>query len=415
MNSDCNKEIKYQTLKKYFEDTASSEERELVNGWLDNPENPVKFESCLRLLWKEMDQDAGKPTNDVSELLHKIHHSINLSGENEKVRSSPQRSKPVISFTVVLRNLARVAAILLLPLLGYIGWEIYSQKMWMENQTEIVYNEIICPIGVRSQFELPDGTRGSLNNGSRLKYPVKFYGDTREVELIGEAFFDVSHKKSKPFIIATEGLDIKVLGTRLNVYSYPGEGYQEFTLESGTIELLKKENKQRISIGKMKPGQHVVYIFEEHKVESEWEKPDKESIPVDRIYSKEELEKILIEMKPGQSAVYEMKDGELDVTLDNTTYQYTAWKDGKLVLRNDPMPNVLKRIERWYNVKFNILDESINEYTFWATFEEETLDQVLKLLSLSGPFKFMKHPKEQMAGGTYKPQEIDVMIKNNKI
>ena len=134
---------------------------------------------------------------------------------------------------------------------------------------------------------MPDGTRGSLNNGSRLKYPVKFYGDTRKVELVGEAFFDVYHDKNRPFIINTDGLDIKVLRTRLNVYSYPEEGYQEFTLESGTIELIKKENNQRISLGKMKPGQHVVYRFEESKVDFDLEKPDKESIPIDKINSKE--------------------------------------------------------------------------------------------------------------------------------
>ncbi|MCK5137986.1 MAG: DUF4974 domain-containing protein [Bacteroidales bacterium] len=410
MSSNHNKEINYCIIKKYFEDTASDEEKNLVNSWLQNPESALKFESRLRLLWKEMDPDASNPAIDLNELLHKIHHTINLTGKKEKIRSSPQRSKPVVSFNIVLRNIARVAAILLLPLLGYIGWEIYSQKMWVENQTEIVYNEIICPLGVRSQFELPDGTKGSLNNGSRLKFPVKFYGDTRNVELVGEAFFDVYHDKNRPFIISTDGLDIKVLGTRLNVYSYPGEGYQEFTLESGSIELIKKENNQRISIGKMKPGQHVVYRFEESKVNFDLENPDKESIPIDKADNKKKLEDILIEMKPGQSVVYELKDGELDIKLDNVDY-YTAWKDGKLVLRNDPMPNVLKRIERWYNVKFNILDESICEYTYWATFEEETLDQVLKLLTLSGPFKFEKLPKEKMAGGAYKAQEIDVMMK----
>lgn len=410
MDSKCNKEIHYRIIKKYFEGTASDEESKLVQSWFNNPESSIKFESCLRLLWKEMDQDARNPAIELNELLHKIHHTINLAGKKENIRSSLQRSKPVISFNTVLRNIARIAAVFLLPLLGYIGWEIHSQKMWMTNQTEIVYNEIICPLGVRSQFELPDGTRGSLNNGSRLKYPVKFYGDTRNVELVGEAFFDVSHDKNRPFVINTDGLDIKVLGTRLNVYSYPGEGYQEFTLESGTIELIKKENNRRISIGKMKPGQHVVYRFEEGKVNLDSEKPDKESISINKVTRKEELEELLIEMKPGQSAVYNMKEGELDIKLDDADH-YSAWKDGKLVLRNDPMPNVLKRIERWYNVQFNIMDESINEYTYWATFEEETLDQVLKLLTLSGPFKFEKRPKKKMADGTYKTQEIDIMIK----
>jgi transmembrane sensor len=407
MNSKYNKEIQYSIIKKYFEDKASDEEKKLVNNWLNNPESAYRYESFLRLLWKETDSDARQTSIDLNLLLDKIHHTINLKSGKEKIRRLPVRSKQVVSFTHVLKNIARVAAILLLPLMGYIGWKMYSQEMWVNNQTEIVYNEIICPLGARSQFVLPDGTRGNLNNGSRLKYPVKFHGDTREVQLVGEAFFDVYQDKNRPFIIKTVGLDVKVLGTKLNVYSYPGESYQEFTLESGTVELIKKENNKEISIVSMKPGQHVIYRFEEDKIDMEAENSDIESTT---ITDKEELEEFVSKMKNGQRAIYEMKKGKMDIKYDET-YYYSAWKDGKLVLRNDPMPNLLKRIERWYNVKFNVLDEGINEYTYWATFEEENLDQVLKLLSLTGPIKFEKHPREQLADGTYKAQEIDVMLR----
>jgi len=407
MNSKNNKEIQYSILKKYFEDRASDEEKNIINQWLSDTEKSFRFEGCLRLLWKETKQDTGEPPVDLNMLLDKIHHEINLRREKTKVRTLPATSGPAVSFSHILRNFARIAAILLLPVMGYLAWEVYNQKMWVKNQTEVVYNEIICPLGTRSQFVLPDGTRGSLNNGSRLKYPVKFYGETREVELIGEAFFDVYHDKNKPFIINTAGLDVKVLGTRLNIYSYPEEGYQEFTLESGTIELIKKENGSEIPVTRMKPGQHVTYRFDEDKTDIDLKKTDKESIV---IKDKENLDEFLSEMKPDQRAVYEVEDGNMNIQFDETEY-YTAWKEGKLVLRNDPMPRLLKRIERWYNVKFNILDEGINEYTYWATFEEENLEQVLKLLSLTGPIKFEKHPREKMADGTYKAQEIDVMLK----
>jgi len=406
MNSKNSKEPQYSILKRYFEDTASDEEKNLVNEWLNNPEDALRFESHLRLLWKEMDPDANEPSIDLNTLLDKVHHIINLAREKEKIKLLQERTKPVISFNIVIRNIARIAAIMLLPLMIYLGWEVYSEKMWRKNQAEIVYNEIICPLGARSQFELPDGTRGSLNNGSRLKYPVKFYGSTREVELVGEAFFDVYHDKNKPFIINTTGLDVKVLGTRLNVYSYDDERYQEFTLESGIIELIKKENNQEMSIISLKPGQHVIYRFEKDKVDIGIEKSAESII----INDKEELEGYLSKMKAGQSTIYEMKDGNVEIKFDETEY-YTSWKDGKLVLRNDPMINLLKRIERWYNVKFNVLDESIYEYTYWATFQEENLDQVLKLLSLTGPIMFEKHPREQLSDGTFKVQEIDIMLK----
>jgi ferric-dicitrate binding protein FerR (iron transport regulator) len=103
--------------------------------------------------------------------------------------------------------------------------------------------------------------------------------------------------------------------------------------------------------------------------------------------------------------------GQIRIGFEETT-QYTEWKNGKLVLRNDPMPIMLKRIERWYNVKFNITDERINQYRYWATFEEENLDQVLKMLSLTGPVTFKKQSREQLDDGTFKTQEIDIILKN---
>lgn len=411
MSSECDKKVQYSILLKYFEDKASLDEYNIVQSWFNNQDNNIQIENCLRLLWNEMDPDVRNPDVDLTALLHQIHHTINLTEKKEKIRSLPQRSKSVFPFKDVIKNMARVAAVLLLPLMAYLGWEVYSQKMWIKNQSEIVYNEIICPLGTRSQFELPDGTKGTLNNGSKLKYPVKFYGDTREVKLVGEAFFDVYHHKNKPFVINTDGLDVKVLGTRLNVYSYPEEGFQEFTLESGSIELIKEEDNKKISLGKMKPGQHVVYRYKDSKVDLDLERLSEEYESVNRISSKEELEEFLLNMNPSQYAVYESEEGNLNIKFDEPHY-YTSWKDGKLVLRNDPMPSVLKRIERWYNVNFNILDERINEYTYWATFEEENLDQVLKLLSLSGPFEFKKHDIIPHADGTYKAQEIDVMFKN---
>ncbi len=403
MNSKNNKEIEYSVLKKYFEDSASDEEKKLVNNWLNNPDSIFRFESYLRLLWEETDDLESAIELDT--LLDKIHHKINLS--TEKIKSLPDISKPVISFNYVLKNIARIAAILLLPLMVYISWELYSQNIFVNDQAKITYNEIICPLGARCHFELPDGTKGSLNNGSRLKYPLNFSGSTREVELIGEAFFDVHHDKNKPFVVNTFGLNVKVLGTRFNVYSYPEEGLQEFTLESGIIELLEKENNGEITVAKLKPGLHVTYQFMEAKTEIETVKTTEGSIVLE---DKKSLDEFLSEMKPGQCAEYEMKNGNLNIKFDEPDY-YTAWREGKLVLRNDPMPRLLNRIERWYNVDFNILDESINEYTYWATFEEESLDQVLTLLSFTAPIKFEKKPREKVDDFIYKIQEIDVMTK----
>lgn len=402
------KKVEYSTLRKYFIDRVSEEETTLIYKWLESAESNFKCEKCLHLLWKELDPDAKETEIDLEVLLDKIHHSINLNSRKEtKVRTLFSGNKPSISFNHVLRNLGRIAAIFLIPVMSYIGWEIYSQKMWLKNQAEVVYNEIKCPLGAKSQFELPDGTRGSLNNGSMLRYPVKFTEKSREVELYGEAFFDVQHKRDRPFIINTVGLDVKVLGTRLNVYSYPDEDYQEITLESGSVMLIRREEDREVIIAEMKPGQHLVYRFGADEIDAHPQSKDKDLIIID---NKEQMDEFVLGRKPGQQALYRIEGGALYMKFDETE-RYTGWTDGKLILRNDSMPILLKRMERWYSVKFNIMDELIYEYTYWATFEEENLDQVLRLLSLTGPIRFNKRPREKIADGTYKTQEIDVMIK----
>ncbi len=125
--------------------------------------------------------------------------------------------------------------------------------------------------------------------------------------------------------------------------------------------------------------------------------------------SKEQMKDLVPKMKSGQQALLKTETGNLYLKKDEAE-RYTGWTDGKLILRNDPMPILLKRMERWYSVKFNIMDKRINENTYWATFEEENLDQVLELLSLTGPVTFNKRPREKMADGTFKTMEIDVSI-----
>jgi len=406
------KKIEYKTLLKYFEDKASGDEVALVIKWLEKPESDFKCEKCLHLLWNELDPVAKEIEIDLEALLDKIHHSVNLkSGRKTKVRtlSSDRKSgrKPAISFNHVLRNLGRIAAIFLLPVMVYIGYEVYSQKMWVKNQAEVVYNEIKCPMGAQSKFELPDGTRGNLNNGSTLRYPVKFTGKSREVELFGEAFFDVRHKRDKPFIISTIGLNVKVLGTRVNVYSYPDEEYQEITLESGSVELIQQDEDQTVTILEMQPGQHVFYQFGDEEGATD---PIRKEAGLIVLEGNEHIKDLVPKMKLGQQALLKTETGNLYLKKDETE-QYTGWTDGKLILRNDPMPIMLKRMERWYSVKFNIMDNRINEYSYWVTFEEENLDQVLKLLSLTGPVIFNKRPREKMADGTFKIQQIDITIK----
>lgn len=399
--------MKYSILKKYFEDKSSKEEMRMVTDWLEGAEFDQKSKKYIHLLWDEFNPEDLSSDINYEAILDKIYHNVQLRKKPQKnLRIVSPKSKSNVSFNHIMKYFSRIAAILLVPLFLYISWEIYTQKMWIKNQSAVVYNEIKAPLGAQSSFELPDGTTGNLNNGSILRYPVKFTGKIREVDLQGEAYFDVKHVRGRPFIINTAGLDVKVLGTKLNVYSYPDEDYQEVTLESGVVELVKRENEQETTVLKMHPNQHVLYEFNAHK--SKADQPGRQDKLV-VLRDAKQLEKIMPRLKPDQKAYLNMDDG--DLYLQNVkTQQYTGWRKGKLILKNDPMPVLLKRMERWYSVKFNIKDDRINEYTYWATFEEENLEQVLRLLSLTGPLKFTLLPREKNEDGTLKPQKIDVTI-----
>lgn len=399
----------YQICKKYFENRSTEKENILVHHWLSQASNDLHIENILRQIWSELAIENQNPEINLGKQLDKIHHTINLNSKIEKEGPNHPNHSFRKKTSRIVTSFSKAAAILLVPLIGYFSWLLYDQRNYMVNQSELVYHEIICPLGARSQFELPDGTIGNLNNGSRLIYPVKFTGDTREVELIGEAFFNVTEDKKRPFIIKTSALNVRVLGTKVNVYSYPDENYQEFTLESGIAELVKIENNKEVPIIRMNPGQHLVYNFEKKSGFTKLPDAGDEVLILDK---KEELDAFLKKSTPRQQAVYEMKEGELEIIIDETE-NFTSWKEGKLVLRNDPMPRLLKRIERWYNVEFNIIDEGIKDFTYWATFEAENLDQVLKLLSLTGPINFQKQPRDIKPNGTYGPIRIDVRLNKN--
>lgn len=405
MKSDCHKEIRYSLLKEYMEGEPSEEKKELIASWFEEKEQTFKLEKCLKELWNETDPGKVTPPGGHARILDRIHHKINMRHSGTTPTEGSTKKKADINMVSILKNLSRVAAIIMLPVLIYVGWEMLNRRVWQKNQSEIVYNEIICPLGARSQFELPDGTTGWLNNGSSLRYPARFNGDTRHVELTGEAYFDVTHHRNRPFIIDTDRMDVKVLGTRLNVYAYPDDHFQSFTLEEGTIELIRLEDGEEITIMKMKPGQHAVYSATDEQLDMLSVSPDTRTIVLDH-----EGDGGISGNKTTESQNIEAPKGKINIGYGETS-QYTDWKDGKLVLRNDPMPIMLKRIERWYRIKFIVRDDRINKYRYWATFQEENLDQVLKMLSLTGPIRFQKRPVEQMADGTYKTQVIEVVFK----
>lgn len=224
----------------------------------------------------------------------------------------------------------------------------YSQNENHENDVRVLeYNTIRVPNGKTFKIVLSDGTAVNLNSGSSLKYPVKFIkGKSREVSLIGEAFFDVRENEHSPFIVTTGKMDVRVLGTKFNVTSYPEDIYQSTVLVEGSVRLYKTG-----------------------------ERYDEDDSTL---------------LSPGYKADWNITDKEMMVNKVNTEL-YTGWVEGKLAMKKMKFSTIIQRLQRHYNVKINNDYEAMNERIFTATFETETIQEVLETFKIETPFEYEIH------------------------
>jgi ferric-dicitrate binding protein FerR (iron transport regulator) len=254
----------------------------------------------------------------------------------------------------------KVAAILLLPLLiagGLVyNYKIYHGKPTINRQTGVM---IYAPMGARISFDLPDGTTGMLNSGSKLSYYLPFT-DSRRVKLEGEAWLEVNHAKDRPFEVSTGNSIVKVLGTSFNVSAYPEENYVEVVLQDGEVEFLEKTGSDEVT---MLPSERLVF-----------------------------------------------RNGNVSKSVTDPS-KYNAWTEGKLVFRGDQMAEVARRLERWYNVKVDLADRELEKYSIRAIFLDDTLEDVLRFLSMTSPIRYSIAPSELMQDGTYKKEVVTIYLK----
>ena len=265
------------------------------------------------------------------------------------------KAKKKTKVRYLINSYRNIAAILLIPILIISSYFLIQST----NQTGSAWAEIYSPPGSRTQFILPDGTTGWLNSQSSIKYPINF--NKRKVKISGEAYFSVTKNKDK-FVVETPAFDITVLGTKFNVTAYPEDNFTQIVLEEGKVKVDGKQN-----------------MFTESLF------PDEQFI----IY------------KNQKTGTKSNVDSEL----------YSVWTEGKLVFQNKPLSEVLQKMEHWYNVKFIIENEEIKNYIYKATFKDENLDEILKLLTYTAPISYKTKNRKINADGTYSKKEIIIRKK----
>ncbi|MBD9094158.1 MAG: FecR family protein [Bacteroides oleiciplenus] len=188
----------------------------------------------------------------------------------------------------------------------------YQLAQSASTQLEVVYNKVEIPRGGEYALVLSDGTKVHLNSMSSLRFPVAFTAGKREVELQGEAYFEVS-KTGQPFIVNANGMQVEVLGTTFNISAYPDEEYQT-TLVNGSVKVSAKKGESLI-------------------------------------------------LKPSQQATIASSSNSIQVRTVDTSF-YTSWVKGKINFKDQRLEDIMKTLSRWYDMKVIYESERIKNIRF---------------------------------------------------
>ena len=336
--------MKQEILHKYFNGTASDDERREVLAWVDaSPANKEEF------LQREADFVFGNlPDSEPSQAARaQIMHVV-----------EPKRKR--------LRILNAVASAAAIFVVGAFIWVLHDNNrlnhqvasLTAQNEKLIAIPELIqgesvlsykVNPGVKGTIVLPDGSEVILNSASTLRTPARFENGKRVVELEGEGYFKVESNPDWPMYVRTSrGVTVKVTGTEFNLSTYSDDAALKLTLVRGKVSLLDEKSETEVVVR------------------------EKEEVVVG---ARTQLE------KPTRKTA--------DMKLN------TSWKDGYLVFDNTPIREVIKKMERWYGIDITVADSKVMNNNFTASFRSESLQQVLTLLDITCGIKSkIKSPTE---------------------
>ncbi|WP_455593540.1 FecR family protein [Bacteroides sp.] len=237
------------------------------------------------------------------------------------------------------RRFLKIAAVLIPFIFLSASVFFLAERAGVFSATE--YAEFEVPCGEQMQVVLQDGTVIQLNSDSRLRYPKRFSLFSRTVELWGEGYFVVAKEKDRPFIVDLQGVKVKVTGTRFNVKAYPDEHNVEVTLDEGGILL-------------QGAGSHEYPLV------------------------------------PGESAKYDRQSGICRITHPEDVMQVSSWRSNSLNFYLTPLKEIIKVMERQYDVRFVVSDSSLLSLRFTLSTSKVNVDDVLHDLEEVSHIRFVQ-------------------------
>lgn len=345
------------------------EEKVELEHWLAlNKENRAEFKR-LHAIWK-----AASIQNFENEEIQSAFERATLHTLAQKQGRSAKTLQNTSSRIIL--NTRRWAAIFIgIVVLSSVFFYFNSKIKSLQDNLQAT-NVISVPLGAKSKITLPDGTEVWLNAGSKLTYNMGFGQKTREVSLTGEGYFKVAKQKEKPFIVHTVKANIKALGTEFNVKAYPDEDFIETILVEGSVVVnqVNNENKTGKAYDKqpliLKPGQkaRISKGIETSETKVQVPKPDAVSKPAIEV------------LKP-------LSPQEITLQSSDTQVE-TSWKDERWIITGETMDDLSVLLARRFNVSITLTSGSLLKYRFSGTIQNETLEQVFSIMSLTIPITY---------------------------
>jgi transmembrane sensor len=363
-----NEERAWYLLSLQLSGEATAEELEEFNMLLQQqPDLGLRVE-IMRNIWRSRQQPLSATSNHFDKHLQRLSNHLSTpvlqfdGEETDNTLSVTDTKTQRASYHWLWIAAGMAASVLVVLLLLFRS----------ENKTRpaVASNTISTRPGSKSKIELPDGTQVWLNANSKLTYNQNFLDSAREVQLTGEAYFDVVPAVSQttgqriPFIIHTSSIDVKVLGTAFNVRSYPGEKTTETALIHGSVEVTLHNSPDKKII--LKPKEKLVILNDDTAEAGNVVAPNNvaDNAPM----------MTLRRIRPYKG--------------DSTSNFETMWVKNKLAFENKSFDRMIAELERWYNVTFIVKNESLNTLHFTGVFENKSLTEVMEALSITRKFHY---------------------------
>ncbi|MEO6814028.1 MAG: FecR family protein [Ginsengibacter sp.] len=330
---------------------TSADERDVIEG--------------IEAFWNQKNDPA-----DFNDHMEEDRFRFILNAGNEENLKNEEDVVPVIESVKYNKNKWFYAAASVMAILGFalLFKQQDTNKTKLSASSEKGIQQVFVKPGSKSKIILPDGSVVRLNSSSTLSYNNDFNKEVREVNLVGEAYFDITKDAHHPFVVHTSNIDIVVLGTLFNVKSYEQDQTIETTLLRGSIEVYNKSDPSAPKVI-LKPNEKLVF-------------------------KKKQDEKIQEPNKVGVNSTKKLISGEnisistLAVGKPDSLKEETSWLYNKLVIDGDDFSKMMEKMERWYGVRIEILSPELKQFHFKGIFENETIGEVLKALQLTVNFRY---------------------------